>query len=786
MHEFHTLAIPFFILKGGRFMSLKPLNIKSKLLPSPTSEPRYSIIIKDAKHKEIKLAHPKAVRSLIALMDLAAVNGGAACHWGGPSAMTETWTALHGIMFKEKNWFEKYNFVNDIGHAENGIYALRTVLGYGDLTLEGLSGFRSMDSKLTGHGESHLYPEGVLLSNGPLGSAFPQAQGLAVADKLSGSNRVTIVSLSDGASFEGEAKEAFAAIPGLALKGMTNPFVLLISDNNTKLGGRIDKDAFSMQPTYETLATQGWEVIKVDNGHDLEKMYQVLEKAIKTAEKNATKPVCVWIKTIKGHGVKATADSASGGHGFPLKPFDEAIHAFLKEIWSDEEVPTELTSWAKKLAEKPAKTENASGPKKDKIQVGVAKALSKAAKDGYPVFSVTSDLQGSTGVKAFHSEFPDRFVDVGVAESNMVSMAVGLSKAGFIPVVDTFAAFGVTKGNLPLIMGSLSQAPIIAVFSHTGFQDAADGASHQSLTYLAALASIPHVNLVNVASAREAEEYVYQAVKKIAAAREAGQDGESYVFFVGRENFALEVAPELAYQLHKPQRLREGADVTIVVSGSLAAKGLEAADALARRGIDATVINHSFVNQSDFAQIGNWVAEGGSKVITVEDHQLIGGMGAQLVHQLKLLGLEFDVVSLAVRGEFGQSAYSADELYAKHHLDSHAIIEAAVRLQGKGSFMNFDAEVLMTKWKEVSAEAKRKWDSISEKDLDKVKGNAVAMVSLIQEKFGISREDAAKKVEELLARYPKEEIKARVGETAMKALGTANTIFDQVKSKIKK
>ena len=766
-------------------MSLKPLNIKSKLLEAPKSNPHYALTIKDAKQKNISLANPKATRSLIALMDLAAVNGGAACHWGGPSAMTETWTALHGIMFKEKNWFEKFNFVNDIGHAENGIYALRTVLGYGDLTLETLKGFRSIESKLTGHGESHLYPEGVLLSNGPLGSALPQAQGLAVGDKISGKKRTTICSVSDGASMEGEAKEAFAAIPGLASKGKLNPFVLLLSDNNTKLGGRIDKDSYSMQPTFESLHIQGWEVIKVDNGHDLEKIYHVIEEAIHQAEKNPSKPVCVWIKTTKGYGVKSTTESSSGGHGFPLKAHDEGIHAFLKEIWGEEEVPSELTSWANDLTIKPEKKE-ASGPKKDKIQIGVGKALSKAVKEGFPVFSISSDLQSSTGLKAFHTEFPDRYIDIGVAESNMISTAIGMSKAGLIPVVDTFSAFGVTKGNLPLIMGSLSQAPIIAVFSHTGFQDAADGASHQSLTYLSALSSIPHLNVVNVASAKEAEEYIYSAVKQIASDRESGKDGESYVFFIGRENFALEVKEGLIYELHEPQLLVSGNDGAIVVSGSLVSKGLEAAEKLKEKNIKVSVINHSFVNKSDFKQIGEWIEDSGSKLVTVEDHQLIGGMGSQLVHQLKLLGYEFDVTTLAVLGEFGQSAYSADELYAKHHLDSNAIISAVENFHSKGSFMNFDKEVLKTKWKDVSVEAKKKWDSISEKDLEKVKGNAVAMVSLIQEKFGISKEDASKKVEELLAKYPKEEIKAKVGETAMKAIGTANTIIGQVKSKIKK
>lgn len=770
-------------------MSLKPLNIKSKLFAAPSGLPRYPQAVKDASGQEIILANPKATRSLIALMDLAAVNGGAACHWGGPSAMTETWTALHGIMFKHSEWFEHFNFVNDIGHAENGIYALRTVLGYGDLTLEALKGFRSMGSKLTGHGESHLYPEGVLLSNGPLGSALPQAQGLAIADKISGSSRVTVVSVSDGAAFEGEAKEAFAAIPGFAQKGKLNPFVMLLSDNNTKLGGRIDKDAYSMQPSFEALSALGWDVVKVEAAHDLGKVYKTLEEVISRAQKNSTKPVCVWLKTIKGFGVKSTADSASGGHGFPLKAYDEGIHQFLKEIWGEEEVPKEFQTWAKDLTIKPEKKSGTTtgAVVKEKMQVGVAKALSRAAKEGYPVFSITSDLQSSTGVKSFHTEFPDHYLDVGVAESNMVSTAVGMSKLGFIPVVDTFAAFGVTKGNLPLIMASLSQSPVIAVFSHTGFQDAADGASHQSLTYLSAVSSIPHLNVVNVASGKEAEEYIFKAIQKIATDRQCGKDGESYIFFVGRENFSYEIKEKLSYELHNAQKLVDGSDIAIVVSGSLVEKGLEASEKLRLEGISATVINHSFVNNSDFAQVAEWIQESGSRVITVEDHQLIGGMGAQLVHQLKLHGLEFDLISLAVNGEFGQSAYSADELYTKHHVDSGAIIKAAHELMhNKGHFMNLDTEILKSKWKDISQEAKKKWDSISEKDLEKVKGNAVAMVSLIQEKFGISKEDASKKVEELLAKYPKEELKTKAQETASKVLGSANSLMDQVKHKFKK
>src|SRR5208337_671282 len=143
------------------------------------------------------------------------------------------------------------------------------------------------------------------------------------------------------------------------------------------------------------------------------------------------------------------------------------------------------------------------------------------------------DVQGSTGISLFQKSFPDRFIEVGIAESNMISTAAGLSKVGFIPIVDTFGQFGVTKGNLPLTMASLSQAPVIAMFSHIGFQDAADGASHQATTYFAATSAIPHTVVIACSCAEEAEALMYQAIKRLGEARQNGQDGESVLFFVG-------------------------------------------------------------------------------------------------------------------------------------------------------------------------------------------------------------------------------------------------------------
>src|SRR4051812_11159141 len=264
---------------------LKPIAVKSRLAGTP-DQPKYSIKIKNGVEEEVVVGDPRATRALIALMDVHAVNGGAACHWGGPSAFAEIMASIHAIMFSEKGrqWFEAYNFVNDAGHTENGIYALRALYAFGGMSFDDLKGFRGIKSKYTGHGESHLNPENVLLSNGPLGSALPQSQGLAVADKVAGNDRVTICTVSDGASMEGEAKEAFAAIPGLASKGRLNPFVLIISDNDTKLSGRITKDAYSMEPTFTAMADLGWRVIKVPLGHDLQAVLEAVEMGIKDAK----------------------------------------------------------------------------------------------------------------------------------------------------------------------------------------------------------------------------------------------------------------------------------------------------------------------------------------------------------------------------------------------------------------------------------------------------------------------------------------------------------------------
>lgn len=479
---------------------------------------------------------------------------------------------------------------------------------------------------------------------------------------------------------EGETKEALAAIPGLAKKEKMNPFVLAISDNNTKLSGRIQADSYDMNPTFESLATLGWKLTVVQEGHDLQKVYHTFEQAIADARQNPTIPQAIVFKTIKGYGVKSTEESASGGHGYPLKPYDEKLISFLEEIYQGD-LPDEFRSWGQEiLSSKPQGQKSVDSTPRNKVQAGVAQAFIEKAKAGLPLFSISADLQGSTGIAAFHKEFPAQTLDVGVAESNMISTAIGLSKAGLLPIVDTFAQFGITKGKLPLMMSGLSQAPIIGLFSHTGFQDAADGASHQATTYFAAMSALPHTWVISLSSQQAAYDIITQGTQHLYQEREDGRAGESQLYFFGREAHPVSFLEGKKYEWGKPMALRQGDRACLVATGPMVEIALNCAENLAKEGVELTVVDHSFVNRPCVETFSKLIGHCDGRVITLEDHQLIGGMGAQLAHALSLRGVKFQMRSLGIPGVYGQSAYQAAHLYDRYGLSEAGIKKALKEL----------------------------------------------------------------------------------------------------------
>jgi transketolase len=366
----------------------------------------------------------------------------------------------------------------------------------------------------------------------------------------------------------------------------------------------------------------------------------------------------------------------------------EEIQSFVDEIYGDDPVPEALSQWAMELnhPNKPASLFKKVPGERTKIQTGVSAALCDMFQKNFPIVSISADLQGSTGVQGFRQKYPRASFEVGVAESNMVSMGVGLSKQGYIPVVDTFAQFGITKGALPLIMSGLSQAPVIAIYSHTGFQDAADGASHQALTYFAMMSAIPNVDVLCLTCADEAQSLVSQAIERFADARKKGETPRSTVFFLGRETYPANFTEGASYVYGQAQIVSDNSQdfpksVLLLAAGSLLENALLAQQALAEQSVGSIVINPSIINQPDVASLKGALAKAGGKLVTIEDHREVAGMGAMVSHALAQAGVDFRVRSLGIKDHFGRSAYTSDQLYEMYGLGVGAIVNAAQALQ---------------------------------------------------------------------------------------------------------
>ena len=276
-------------------------------------------------------------------------------------------------------------------------------------------------------------------------------------------------------------------------------------------------------------------------------------------------------------------------------------------------------------------------------------------------------------------EFPDRFVEVGVAEANMISAGAGFAKTGFIPIIDTFGQFGVTKGNLPLTMSALSQAPVIAVFSHVGFQDAADGASHQATTYFAATSAIPHTVVIACSCADEAEALDVRGHQTPGRRPARTAPMASRLSFLSDARIIPSAWMDGAkYPWGKAQVLAEGATWSSSPAGRWWDGRSRPGANCASRTSAATVISNAFINRVDVETIGAAVRKCAGRIVTIEDHQIDMRHGRAGFPRAVAGGHgPSHGVPGHSSGEFGQSAWVAEHLYEKHGLTAAKLIEAA-------------------------------------------------------------------------------------------------------------
>ncbi len=292
-------------------------------------------------------------------------------------------------------------------------------------------------------------------------------------------------------------------------------------------------------------------------------------------------------------------------------------------------------------------------------------ALVEVGKENPDVVVLDADLANATKTGVFQKEFPDRHIDCGIAECNMTGIAAGLSTCGKIPFISSFAMFAAGR-NYEQVRNSIGYPHLNVKIgaTHAGITVGEDGASHQCLEDIALMRTIPGMTVIVPADDTEARAAVHAAVDHV---------GPVYLRF-GRAAVPVINDPDTyKFELGKGVVLREGKDVTIVATGITVAASLEAAETLAAEGIDAEVINIHTIKPLDDDLIVKSASKTG-KVVTAEEHSVIGGLGSAVCDCLSAKH-PVPVYKIGINDQFGESG-SAGALVQKYGLDAAGIAKS--------------------------------------------------------------------------------------------------------------
>lgn len=289
-------------------------------------------------------------------------------------------------------------------------------------------------------------------------------------------------------------------------------------------------------------------------------------------------------------------------------------------------------------------------------------ALAELGKLHEDIIVLDADLAGATKTSVFQKAFPERFIDCGIAEGNMMGVAAGLATTGKVPFASSFAMFAAGRA-FEQIRNSIGYPKnnVKIGATHAGISVGEDGATHQCNEDVALMRTIPGMVVINPSDDVEARAAVYAAYE---------YQGPVYLRFGRLAVPVINDNPDYKFELGKGIVLREGKDVTIIATGLEVAESLEAAEMLAKDGIDAKVINIHTIKPLDEELILAAAKETG-KVVTVEEHSIIGGLGSAVCDVLSEK-LPTRVLKIGVMDVFGESG-PAKELIKKYELDAESI-----------------------------------------------------------------------------------------------------------------
>ncbi len=510
------------------------------------------------------------------------------------------------------------------GHDVPGLYAVLFSLGI--LPKEKFINLRRFGGT---YGHPDVRTPGMEANTGSLGMGISKAKGMAKAKALLNRGGRIFVMIGDGELQEGQIYEAMQTA---AHQGIANLNVIV--DHNKVQSDKPVAEIIDLGALENKFRAFGWHVARCD-GHDFEQ----LENRLGNFKNVSDRPKILIADTIKGRGVSFMEHPAALAANRGLyrwhagAPDDQAFEAAFEEIIR--RINASLHEYqlaSAQLEELPLEERSSSAVSREFVADAFGQALVDIAATRDDIVVLDGDLTADCRLRAFEQQYPRRFIENGIAEQDMVSMAGGLASQGLLPVVNTFASFLGARANEQVYNNACEQRKIIYVCHYAGLIPAGPGSSHQSvrdISLFAALADCTILQPCNAEETRMALQYCVDAAKGIYVLR----------LVIGPSPRIVTLPAGYRMNVGRGVELTEGSDAALFAYGPVMLhEALQAAEALHKSGFRLKVIHMPWLNRFDSQWLSELVSPCRS-IYVLEDHSPVGGLGDGLLNAIVGSGL---------------------------------------------------------------------------------------------------------------------------------------------------
>jgi len=509
---------------------------------------------------------------------------------------------------------------------------------------------------LEGHPDVNI--DGVESNSGSLGMGISKAKGMAVAKHLGNHEGHIYVLTGDGELQEGQIWESLQTT---AHQKITN--ITMIVDHNKIQSDKQVKEIIDLGSLEEKFKIFGWHVERCD-GHD----FKVLDSVFKKLNNVKDKPKVIIADTIKGKGISFMEgpEALKAGHGLYRwhsgAPDDDSFEHGQQELKDKLSVDKIKIDKIRSLKRRKSKLKDTA----EKVVVSFGEALVDLAKKRKDIIVIDADLSADCGLRLFEDTFPERFIENGIAEQDMVSMAGGLALQGYLPIVNSFASFLASRSNEQIYTNATENTKIIYMCHYAGIIPAGPGKSHQSLRDISLFGALPNCIILEPCNPQETARVLEWAVEKT-------DQNVMIRLIISPSPRKIELPADYSLELGKGSVLKEGNNAILIAYGPVMLnEALKAADLLEKEGFTLKVIDMPWLNRVN----SDWLLDNVKDFKTIyvlDDHSTYGGLGDSILNAIndsdKLRGKKVIKIGIREYPEFGHPV----EVLKSHNVDGESI-----------------------------------------------------------------------------------------------------------------